>query len=426
MRRLFAVVLALLCLASPAVGGSPLGTSGGTPSVAGPGNILGNPSWWKRGLTFWAPFNDPDVPLALYKGTGSLTFTRAHDATHTATFVHPTTGLVTVAAADQLRIEANGALIEGARTNIALYSDNLANAAWVKVNMDAAMNQIGPDGVGNSASLLTATSDGGTILQTVLSASAAHSYAVWLKRVSGTGAVSITIDGTTWTEKTITSSWSRASKENVTVLNPIVGIKLSASGDNIAVALNQLEVAPFSSSSISTVAVAVSRNRDQLSAAATGNMPESNFTVVFDFIRHKGDAAVSNIVDAPFTVSNYNTESSLAIGNGYRTDTNSFQANFGSTWSVLGEYPGGIDDGINYKIATALGSDNASFTQTLNGGAILSLTASPAKILPWANDVIYLGSWSQRPSTGQWIHLKNVRIWNRAFSDAEMQAITTP
>jgi hypothetical protein len=67
--------------------------------------------WWYNGLTFYAPFDSPSDPLRLIRGTGSLSFTRATPAT----FVHPTTGLVTTAG-----------------NNLFTYSDDLSNAAWTK------------------------------------------------------------------------------------------------------------------------------------------------------------------------------------------------------------------------------------------------------------------------------------------------------
>ena len=108
-----------------------------------------------RGLTFHAPFTDPAAPLTVYKGS-ALTFTRAT----TATYVHPTTGLITTATAGQLRIEASGALIEGARTNIVPYSEDWSNAVW-DIYAGAAFvitvdNTIAPDGT-LTADRLTST-----------------------------------------------------------------------------------------------------------------------------------------------------------------------------------------------------------------------------------------------------------------------------
>ncbi len=393
MKRAVSFVLALLLLPAIAVGGGLPTKYRASISETGAG--------LSRGLTFHAPFTDPSNPLTIYKGTGPFTFTRAHDATHTATFIHPTTGLVTTASADQLRIEANGALVEGARTNIALYSDNLVDAAWVKVNMDAAMDQVGPDGVANSASLITATDNDATILQTVLSLSAAHSYAVWMKRVSGAGAVSVTIDGTTWTAKTITSSWSRVSKEGVTVLNPVIGIKLAVSGDTVAVALNQLEVAAFSSSSIPTEDASASRNADLLSFPSAGNISGTLASVAVyvdtQDIANAGNSATvlfsaadpvvmyrSSKYFLMFDGTNFNYSAGAVIWN----DTNVHGLPF--RWG-----------GSNMSFVD---SDGAVVTSSFDGDMNLGIT-------------MYLGSYG---GSGRdlWGHLKNLRIWNRLLSDS--------
>jgi len=73
------------------------------------------------------PFSNPDFPLFMHKGSGSLSFTRAT----TATYQDPKTGLILTAASGQLRIEKNGALIEGERTNLLPYSENFsAGGGW--------------------------------------------------------------------------------------------------------------------------------------------------------------------------------------------------------------------------------------------------------------------------------------------------------
>ena len=45
----------------------------------------------------------------------------------------------------------NGGLIEEARTNDALWSRDMTNAAWVKTTMTTALNAVGIDGTANSA-----------------------------------------------------------------------------------------------------------------------------------------------------------------------------------------------------------------------------------------------------------------------------------
>lgn len=60
---------------------------------------------WTDNLIFHAPLNDPNNPLTVSTGNGAFTYTRAS----TATYIHPTTGLVTTSPA-----------------NIVMYSEDLS------------------------------------------------------------------------------------------------------------------------------------------------------------------------------------------------------------------------------------------------------------------------------------------------------------
>jgi hypothetical protein len=112
---------------------------------------------------------------------------------------------------------AIGILVEETRTNLLLFSSDLTNAAWTKTNATPTKTATGPDGVANSASTLTATAGNGVAFQSITSASAARSGSVFLKRRTGTGAVSIAIGETTGSElipnndfsTDNTASWSR-------------------------------------------------------------------------------------------------------------------------------------------------------------------------------------------------------------------------
>jgi len=182
-------------------------------------------------MTFWAPFDDPSTPLRVLKG-GALTFVRAT----TATYLHPTTGLITSAANNVLRIEANGALIEGARTNLALYSEDFTDAVWVSGGgaIAVATNSVAsPDGT-TTADTLTASGANGTLIQDLgVIASAAQAYSIYLKRLTGTGNIDLTLDGgSTWTTKVITSSWARYWITQ-TVADPDIGIRIVTSGDAV-------------------------------------------------------------------------------------------------------------------------------------------------------------------------------------------------
>lgn len=100
----------------------------------------------RRNLLLHFPFSDPANPLQAYGG--ALTFARAHDATHLATYVNPATGLVTDASADELRVEAAGALIESARTNLSVRSE-IFYGGWGNDDVGEFIQAatVGPDGL---------------------------------------------------------------------------------------------------------------------------------------------------------------------------------------------------------------------------------------------------------------------------------------
>lgn len=155
-----------------------------------------------------------------------------------------------------------GWLLEPARTNSALHSSDLTNAAWAKVNTTAAKDAIGLDGVANSASTLTASANAGTCLQTVTIASAEFTFSVYVKRKTGAGTVEITdnnlVAATDITAALSSTAWTRFSLTR-TQANPVLGFRLGTSGDGIEVDYNQLESGAFPTSGIATTTVAVAR-----------------------------------------------------------------------------------------------------------------------------------------------------------------------
>ncbi len=310
MRRALAAFGLLLILAGTAFGW-PLARlwKGGLP-------------WWNNSsLTFWAPLSDPSAPLTLYKGTGSLTFTRAHDATHTATYVHPGTGLLTVADNNALRIEANGALIEGARTNSLVSSSAgfvSAQQGTISANVLAA-----PDGAvaaeGFTESTASATHYDYFNALSLVSNNTIYAWSTYLKTGlrtwtrTGTstksgltmqvnynlGSVAVgTVSGTgTLTGYGISGvaggwirpwySWDVLTGTPGDLATNIQMAKgngdYSYAGDNSAIALygwgRQLEAGAFPSSSIPTVATAMTRNADVLTVATSGNIDNAAGTL---------------------------------------------------------------------------------------------------------------------------------------------------
>lgn len=171
-------------------------------------------------------------------------------------------------------ITDQGWLIEEARTNDALQSRDMTQAVWVSVGMTEALNAVGIDGVANSASTLTATGTAGsctascTDLQTITLGSSADTYSVWLKRVTGSGTVNITINNLgAVTPCTLVATGFTRCTVTATLANPVIGIQMTVVNDVIVADFNQMEPGGFPTSPILTTSASATRAADNVVAA---------------------------------------------------------------------------------------------------------------------------------------------------------------
>lgn len=140
-----------------------------------------------------------------------------------------------------------GYLPEPVATQILTLTDvrDMTTANWVLgATMTRARTSVGADGVANRATRLTggATTATNTILLTVTAAASSRTYSALIKRVTGTGAISITQNGgTTWTNiasQINTSTFTKVAL-NASVLNASIGIQITTNGDAVDVDFNQ-------------------------------------------------------------------------------------------------------------------------------------------------------------------------------------------
>jgi hypothetical protein len=215
------------------------------------------PSGYKAGSLY------PIKPL----GTANLDVTRA-----TPAFRTNASGVSESVASGVPRLDYPAAggcpslLVEPAATNLALHSRDLTDAAWVKTSVTAAKDALGADAVASGATTLTASAASGTVLQTVTAASAQRTFSAYVRRVTGTGTIEMTMDnGTTWTAITLTSAYQAVRIPSVTNSNPVIGFRILTSGDAIAVDFTQLEAGAVNTSVIPTTTASVTRNADVIS-----------------------------------------------------------------------------------------------------------------------------------------------------------------
>ena len=197
---------------------------------------------------------------------------------------------------DAVTGENLGALIEGASTNLALWSEDFSNAVWNKSSLTPTANAIiAPDGT-LSGDLITITVGSGHALSQPITviASTQYAFSFYVKKGTATDLKYSVWDSTNlgnivaptsyFTE--IGTDWTRIS---VTFTAPvgcttaaIYPVRDSGVTGTAYIWGAQCEVLPFASSYIRTEGSAVSRSSDDLRVASAGNFDADEYTIAIE------------------------------------------------------------------------------------------------------------------------------------------------
>jgi hypothetical protein len=355
----------------------------------------------------------PTLDLNMLSGVldPRITFARASSGTY-----FDATGMLQIASANEPRFSYDpstfaprGLLVEPSRPNAVLHGSDLTDAAWVKTATTAAKDQIGINGQAASASSLTATAGNGTCLQAITLASSARFQTAFVKRLTGSGTVEMTMDnGTTWTAVTVTSSWSRVSIPTQTLANPTVGFRLVTNTDSIAVDFVQNEAGTFATSVIPTTSAAATRAADQVSMLTGDWFSPIAGTFLYEYDTPTNTTGVlGGLADLTFNNTIYPSASGVAnvrvggVGNTFLTSTP-------------------VTGGALNKQAISFGSTGV--LGSTNGSAVgVGVPGSPP--YPWTSRLsIGCSPWNLDSAPGG--HVRRVRYWPRALVAAQLRAIT--
>jgi len=166
-----------------------------------------------------------------------------------------------------------------AEQNLLLQSNTFNNAAWVATNATIASGVTDPAG-GTTAFSMTATAGNATLYQTVTLTATAYTESIYIQRVTGTGTINLTLDGSTLSPVTITGSWVKYTyTATPSAGSRTIGIQIVTSGDAINIYGSQLENRSSATATNITTTTAINNYIPTLQSAPI-NTPRFDFNPV--------------------------------------------------------------------------------------------------------------------------------------------------
>ena len=394
----------------------------------------------------------------LYLGGSPLTFTRASSATY-----FDSAGVLQTAASDVLRFDYDpvtlaprGILIEGARTNLITYSDDFANASWLKTGATISSDAItAPDGGGaDKITEDTSTGEHGvlgsnvsytsgttyclsaivkaaerTLIRALLPDAAFGVNCVVVFNLSAGTAVLVT--GSASTVYSITAfggGWWRitlSAAATATVSATSAQLRLATTGTTVSYTGTsghglylwgaQLEAGAFASSLIRTAGASTTRAADVLTTAIGPWFNPAEGTWIVESSRIASVAASSFprvlLVDDGTSSNFYGILWSTATSLLYNTVV-------ASSSTQVSQGTSGLTQTANNKIAASYLINN--FSASVNGGAAQNDTSGT---VPTGLTTVRLGGDPARPDT-IFGHLRRVSYIPRRVSNAELQRLS--
>lgn len=367
------------------------------------------------GSTGWANGDNLYVFAATYSAVTYETSARSVDQVQTTSSVYygprfdynPTT------------LAPLGLLIEPSRTNVALWNRDLTNAVWVTTSCSAVKDQIGIDGVSNSASSLTASGANATCLQSVTLASSVRIMSAYVKRISGTGLIDMTTNnGVVWNNVTVTNDWTRVDIPLQTLANPIFGFRVGTSGDAIAVDYVMNEngiVAATKSSAILSTDRSVTRSEDLLTLPTISsfyNQLEGTFFFQFDSTNLVSDSTLFCVDDGTTGQANQiDVRTTGSVSTRCRVRSSSV--------STADMNTGTVGIGAAVKVAFAVKASDFAAVANVNALQTTLSGAMPATTMTQL-------TFGRRGTTGVTMigHWRSLQYYNSRLPNTQLQALT--
>ena len=319
---------------------------------------------------------------------------------------------------DPATLENRGLLVEEARTNIALRSEDFDNVAWSKSagTTVTANDAIAPDGTQTADRVDFATADIGITQAITVTAGVTYQASIWVK---GTAGETINLSNSqAVTIATLTGDWQRLSLSAtpdstsgflfISTFNGVTARSVQLWGA-------QFEEGAFATSYIPTTASAVTRATDVVRISGTPFADTYRQGVGTFFV----DAAKIGAADGTFdhfigaNAGDFNNEVSLFYGGS--DNTIGFVVRKGGVASV-NTSRGNVPPGTRFTAIAAFAENDAAFT--INGFPVFTFTMVDVSDTTQL-DIGNLGGIA--PANA---HLKRVAYWPRRLPDSTLEAVT--
>lgn len=311
----------------------------------------------------------------------------------------------------------SGWLVEESRTNLLLQARDVTASPWAATSMAVARNAVGMDGQASTACTLTAGLAGAAVYQPVSAANATYTVSVDVRRVTGSGTVSLTLDGgATWHPVTVPGDRFGRVSLTQTLANPTPGLRLDTATDAVAVDYWQIEAGGFATSRIPTTTAPVTRGADQVRIDPAGTwFNPTEGTIYVDAVPGAVGSAVKNLFST--------SDSPKAVEASVNAHADGVHTNIGAIGSGFsGGSPSGIavTPGQAVRVALAYGPNGGVVVQD---GTIFQGFATGSA---WTTTGMAIGhqlrGGAQRYLNG---HVRHVAVFPRRLPDDQAKDLTT-
>ena len=353
-------------------------------------------------------------------GVGDFTFSRGSAATRINK-----DGLIETVASGVSRLNyplidgvVNGCpshLLEPSRSNLVTYSEDFSNAYWSKSGSSVTSGFISPNGTAN-AFKLTKTGSGNSLVRLVSGlTNVLYTNSFYIKRVSGSGNVSLILPNGTGEVVDIDNEWKRYSVTSLPSggTGAFTGLILSQTNDEVLIYGAQLEQGGYATSYIPTSGSSVTRVAETANGAgdaSTFNDSEGVLMVEISALANDGRIALNNGTTSRNVRFVYNANANRIDGIVYN-GANQFSSNYvlptqGSFNKISLKYkPSDFALWVNgFKVGSLVGSGTTFTEGTLSE---LDFDAGSNGLIPFYGKT------------------KQIQYFDSALNDSDLETLTS-